>query len=730
MHGAKRLLNQELGVALDGRKIGKRSSPFEHRELRVMVPTFLPRPEVLRDREDPIEASSDQPFDLVLRRCGQVEIAATKHSEVGVRAGPPQEKRSLDLQETLSVEVATNGLNDFLPFPEQAHPAGVLVGAPPPRPISVRRPFAFFHAAETYDRDPLTGDHLELDEVTRRDEWAAANPIGRESVPDGDKDLLLPVLAATIEDSTVRHHLHTLTRALRVVPDWSTLRLPGMDRTKTDRALAALRSFWESNLDAVLSRSERVDVRAAALEFFHGVARDVPAYQTFLKRAGVDAGAVRTADDFARLPQTTKDNYHRAFPLHLLCRGGRLDGSDFIAVSSGSAGEPSVWPRSVADEMGTAMRFEQVLGDAMSAARSRTLGVICFALGSWVGGMYTTAACRHIAAKGYPLTLVTPGNNRAEILRVVRALAPSFDQIVLFGYPPFLKDVIDAGRADGIAWEGLSVRLVTAGEVFSETWRTLVCERLGQSDPHLCTASMYGTADGGVLANETPLSVRVRQFLADQPEAARELFGEARLPTLCQYDPLHRYFEENDGDLLFTGDGGAPLVRYRILDRGGVIGFLELVDFMKDHGCDPVGDLRSEGGIPIRQLPFVYVFGRSNFALSFYGANVYPENVAIALERPEAARHVTGKFVMDVVRDDDQDPALHVVVELAQGMIPSGELAQDLALAIRTQVERVNSEFLHYAPAERRTPTVELLPLGHPEYFPVGVKHRYTRAPR
>jgi len=160
-----------------------------------------------------------------------------------------------------------------------------------------------------------------------------------------------------------------------------------------------------------------------------------------------------------------------------------------------------------------------------------------------------------------------------------------------------------------------------------------------------------------------------------------------------------------------------------------VIGFHDLIAFLKDHGSDPVGDLRAEGGVPIRQLPFVYVFGRSNFALSFYGANVYPENVAIALERPEAARHITGKFVLEVARNSDQDPALRVVVELAQNAATGAELARVLALAIRTEIERVNSEFLHYVPVERRTPVVELLPLGHPDYFPVGVKHRYSRAP-
>jgi phenylacetate-CoA ligase len=499
-----------------------------------------------------------------------------------------------------------------------------------------------------------------------------------------------------------------------------------MDRTKADRALAALRSFYESDLDDVLSRHRRKGAEAFLIDFFQGVAREVPAYRAFLEKAGVSADAVRSIDEFARLPPTTKENYHRAFPLNELCRGGVLEACDFVAVSSGSTGEPSVWPRFVSDEIGTVFRFEQVLADAMGASSRRILAVICFALGSWVGGMYTAAACRHLAAKGYAITLVTPGSNRAEILRIVRALAPSFDDLVLFGYPPFLKDVIDAGCADGLDWSRHSVRLVTAGEVFSEAWRTLVCERLGQGDLHLRTASMYGTADGGVLANETPLSILVRRFLAETPTAARELFGESRLPTLCQYDPLHRYFETDGDRLLFTGDGGAPLVRYGILDRGGLLRFDDLITFAADHGSHPLRDLAGRGAV-VRELPFVYVFGRSNFALSFYGANVYPENVSLGLERPGMATHVTGKFVMQVLHDRDCDPALHVVVELATGVAPSPELARDLALSIRDELERVNSEFLHYAPADRRTPVVELLPLGHPEYFPPGVKHRYTR---
>jgi phenylacetate-CoA ligase len=495
---------------------------------------------------------------------------------------------------------------------------------------------------------------------------------------------------------------------------------------KPSVALRALERFYRTPLVDELERHLVSSAAAAAEELFQATARDVPAYGQFLKAADFEPTSLHGVADLARVPATTKDGYHRRYPLAELCRGGDLSTCDMLAVSSGSSGEPAVWPRFVSDEVGSAFRFEQVLRDAFRAHERRTLAVVCFALGSWVGGMYTTACLRHVAAKGYPLTVVTPGNHKAEILRVLRALGPSFEQVVLCGYPPFLKDVIDSGRADGFEWHARPFKLVMAGEVFSEEWRSVVCERLGARDPELATASLYGTADGGVLANETPLSISIRRRLADAPALGRELFGESRLPTLCQFDPLHRYFEADDGELLFTGDGGIPLVRYKILDRGGIHPFDELTSRLAAHGRDVASGLR-ELGVTVRRLPFVHVFGRSNFALSFYGANVYPENVAVGIEQPALLAALSGKFVMQIMQDADQNPTLDIAVELLPGQSPSQALTADVAASIQRELERLNSEFQSYAPAERRRPRVRLLPHADPAYFPVGVKHRYTR---
>jgi phenylacetate-CoA ligase len=450
------------------------------------------------------------------------------------------------------------------------------------------------------------------------------------------------------------------------------------------------------------------------LALFHQVAASVPAYGEFLAEHGVDPGQVSTMSDFARLPLLTKDGYLNRHPLPRLCRDGVI--GDMIAVSSGSTGTPSFWPRSVADERVIAARFEEVFRDSFEARERRTLAVVCFALGTWVGGLFTVACCRHLAERGYPITVVAPGSDKREILRVLPQLAPHFDQVVLLGYPPFLKDVIDAG----LPWTRWNVKLVTAGEVFSEEWRTLVAGRAGIADPVRGIASLYGTADAGVLGNETPLSVEIRRFLAGRPGAARELFGESRLPTLVQYDPEVRFFEEHEGTLVFSGDNGIPLVRYHIADEGGIVPFERMTRFVRQHGFEP-----SATG-PSR--PFVYVFGRSHFTVSYYGANVFPENISVGLQQPTVSSLVTGKFVMETVEDDRRDRHLTVTVELMPGEKPSEETARLVGESILEQLLRLNSEFAAYVPMAQQAPFIRLRELGDPEYFPPGTKHRYTRA--
>jgi phenylacetate-CoA ligase len=493
--------------------------------------------------------------------------------------------------------------------------------------------------------------------------------------------------------------------------------------SQSQSTLQAWQKFLTTPFAAILEQQNSSEV--LILDRFRAVAATVPAYQIFLQQQGIDPATIVTLADFQNLPLTTKENYLRQHDLAALCRHGQLEQCDMIAVSSGSTGQPSFWPRSLSDELQIATRFEQIFHDAFQADRRRTLAVICFALGTWVGGMYTANCCRHLASKGYPITVITPGNNPTEIFRVLKALAPSFEQVVLLGYPPFLKDVIDRGMAEGIDWPAYNVKLVMAGEVFSEEWRSLVGQRLGSSDMAVDSASLYGTADAGVLGNETPLSITIRRWLAAHPDVARSLFGESRLPTLVQYDPRSRFFEVQDGTLLFSGDNGIPLIRYHIADQGGLIPYETILSFLATHGFDPTDGLND--GRRIRALPFVYIFGRSHFTVSYFGANIYPENVTVGLEQTPICDWVTGKFVLQVKQGEDLNGFLAIAVELAPGIAANAAKQEQIAIAIRDQIRRLNSEFSNYVPPANQTPHISLHPMGDPEYFPIGIKHRYTR---
>ncbi|PKD38682.1 phenylacetate--CoA ligase [Methylomonas sp. Kb3] len=506
-----------------------------------------------------------------------------------------------------------------------------------------------------------------------------------------------------------------------------------MSDLPTTSSAAAFQHFLATPLDTLLTKLTKLTKHQALnpqqkmLALFQRCAAEVPAYRQFLQAQQIDPGQINTYADFQKLPLISKANYMQAYPLPARCFGGSLIGVDRVAVSSGSTGVPTFWPRSAAYELDVAVRFEQVFKDSFQADKRSTLAVVCFALGNWVGGLFTTSCCWHLAQKGYPLLVATPGNNKAEIFRVVRELAPHFEQTVLLGYPPFVKDVIDAGAAEGINWAQFKPKLVFAGEVFSEEWRSLLSERIGSQSVCFDSASLYGTADGGVLGNETPLSIAIRRWLAQRPEAARALFGESRLPTLVQYDPYSRFFEVHEGTLVVSGENSVPLLRYHIADKGGVLSYEQLWDFLRQHGVQSVEDLGLASSFQARNLPFVYVFGRADFTVSYYGANIYPENVTVGLEQPEIMAWVTGKFVLQTQENAEGDKYLQIAVELLPGVAPEPAMAPTIAASIRAQLLRLNSEFAHYTPAEKQLPMISLHNFADADYFPVGVKHRYTR---
>ena len=138
-----------------------------------------------------------------------------------------------------------------------------------------------------------------------------------------------------------------------------------MNPIQRQRARAALETFFSTPLDEALAPS-RAAPDAMALTLFRDVAAHVPAYRAFLAEHAIDPNSIQSISDFVRLPLITKANYLRRYPLPDLCRDGRLERCDMVAVSSGSTGEPTFWPRFMADELPITTRFEQIFHDRCS----------------------------------------------------------------------------------------------------------------------------------------------------------------------------------------------------------------------------------------------------------------------------------------------------------------------------------------------------------------------------
>ena len=440
------------------------------------------------------------------------------------------------------------------------------------------------------------------------------------------------------------------------------------------------------------------------------------------------------------LPFLTKENFVNVYDMKSRCKDGLLSGLEMIHSSSGSSNAkgPTYWGRNVQDELSIAVRFEQIFLDSFDAHEKDTLAINAFPMGRWVGGLFTSFCTRYVSQKGYRITQVTPGNNIQEIIKVASDLHGMFDQTIVLGYPPFVKMVIDEQfRKSQDFWKPYNLGFVFAGEVFSEEWRMLLAKRANVSQPERQIVSIYGTADAGVIASESILSAKIRAFLARNPEISKELFGLDRIPSLMQYDPQTRFLEKRPDDqtlaittvpwkhLSESNEIAAsrmcmPLIRYGIGDDGGIMSFQDMIEFVERKGMN-----LNLNDFNYRTLPFVWVFGRKFWTISLYGANVYVENIMVGLEAPEISEIVTGKFVL-ALKSDLDDCRLLIRIELCPGVsFKDQENEHRIAVLIRDQIKRLNSEYNHYVPEEKQLPEIIFHQYGNDIYFKQGVKHKY-----
>ena len=483
-----------------------------------------------------------------------------------------------------------------------------------------------------------------------------------------------------------------------------------------------VQNYAKQKADSLAEQSFR-----SALKLFNQAAKRVPAYKEFLRQASIDPTKIKTEADFRLVPPVTKENYLKQFPTPDLLWDGDIAQAEIISMSSGSSGKPFFWFRGNKSTSDSVILHDRIFNTTFQTREKRTLFIVAFAMGTWIGGTYTLRALQELADHGHKIVSITPGINKQEIIYILQKIAPYFEQTIIGGYPPFVKDILDEAVNEKIDFRYLNTKLLFAGENFSEKWRDYVLEHIGSPDPKFTTAAIYGTADAGMLGHETPLSIYARRMACDNQELYDDFFpGATNEPTLVQYDPLLRYFETDDNDLIFSVNNSMPLLRYKILDKGRLVTGESLVNTLVKYK-----PLEPESLIEYADNPYIALYGRPDICTTFYAVKIYPENIKYGLEAKGMNKYITGKFVMTTEYEEaTQQQSLHLYTELNPKTVPQQKIAAMIAKSVIEGLRKYNGEYhrLYQEIGGLADPTVHLLPQGSPE-FDIRVKMKWTEKP-
>lgn len=469
------------------------------------------------------------------------------------------------------------------------------------------------------------------------------------------------------------------------------------------------------------------------LKLFHEMAKRVPAYKSFLKKHKVNSDKIMTIPDFNQLPLLDKDNYLRVYPLEKLCWDGKFAEKQWVfSTTSGSTGEPFYFPRQEDQDLQYALTSELFLRSNFDIDKKSTLFIVGFPMGAWIGGLFTYQALKYLVKRGnYKLSIITPGINKLEILKAMKNLAGDFNQVIIGSYGPFLKDILDDGLNHGLDWKKYNLGFIFAAEGFNETFRDYVIKKAGLKNLYKDTLNIYGTVDLGTMAHETPLSVLIRRMAVEDERIYQMVFSQvSKLPTLTQFIPELFYFEDIDGNLICSSFSGIPLVRYDLKDHGGVFTLEEIIKKFSNYGIDLYKKAR---GVKIADtiwnLPFVHVYERSDFSVSFFAFQIYPETIRKALQDKSLESKLTGKFTMMVKYNKQSNQFLEINVELKAGVKESDVLKNTIRELIVKRLLKENSEYRKTSEEypDRTIPKIVLWPYEDPTYFKSGTKQKWVK---
>lgn len=434
-------------------------------------------------------------------------------------------------------------------------------------------------------------------------------------------------------------------------------------------------------------------VESTTLKSFKIAAERVPAYKNFLKKNKVKPDQIKTLNDFKQVPLTNKKNYLLAYSIKDQVLDGNLGKITSITSSSGSSGHSFYWPRTIEQDMGIIQPIEASFIENFEIDKKKTLHLTALGLGIWTGGDMVTMAARMMAQKGYDFVSINSGLDVETNLKLIQDFGDYFDQIIVTVYPSFGKDLVDRGEEIGIDWNKTKIKFFFGGEPFAEEWRNYVFKKIHGNCIYKDIFSCFGSSEGGIAGIESPLCIYVRQKCLENPSLANKIFSDNRIPSIVQYNPLTKFFENIDNELVLTSLNGLPLIRYNTRDAGSVFFMSEFLELLKSSIPNLDVELHKERCENYWDLPVAYLFGRSDMTATIYGVNVYPENIRASLFHRTIRNFTSGKFFLRTLHDNDGNQTLEINLELQKNIKIGKKFIKEIRKAIVSCLRENNSEY-------------------------------------
>ncbi len=369
-----------------------------------------------------------------------------------------------------------------------------------------------------------------------------------------------------------------------------------------------------------------------------GAYERVPQYRQKFDAAGVRPEDLKSLEDLANFPFTTKEDLRQNYPFGMFAVP--MDQIVRIHASSGTTGKSTV----VGYTKGDIELWSQLIARSIRAAGGKPGDKLHVAYGY---GLFTGGLGFHYGAEYMGLTVIPLGGGFRE--RQVE-LITDFKPDIIGATPSYLLAIADEFDARGIDPRASSLRIAMCGaEPWTDGMRSEIEQRMG-----LQAVNVYGLSE--------VIGPGVAQEYAETRDGLT-IWEDHFLPEVVDPETGAVLPEGEEGELVLTSltKEAMPVVRYRTRD---------------------LTRLLPGTGRAMRRIERIK--GRSDDMLIIRGVNVFPSQIEAVLSNvPEFAPH----YVLEVSRPDRLDE-LAVLVETrsACGEEESARLATQGERLIKARV--------------------------------------------